>query len=757
MHRAFSGLLLLLVGLGACGGAPPRVAKAPVAQKQAAASPPKSATPESRLLAALHSVKPRGPVLGALDTRAHADLDALVKQVTPEQRSQIMRAGSPFASARPLLFLALGGDSPDAYLALATTSRGADELVGMRRRSGSSDLGDLVKVSAELSRRAAAEWLRDRSVDVASRRTLTKGLCDAIDAAAATLDRLDVRRRAREMAEKLDPSARRALAVARVAAWQLDGAAGHAALSRARTRGAAKEQLETAGHLLDEAALVNQQTGKLDVQATVKVSRALLDLHHPERVDALVAPHRGEAGSQLGLASVVALATLGNGMCLGAYGGAGNALLCATAWHDSPGTAKTLQLLDSAWKSGKGRDDAAIQTWLGMDYVLPWVYETLRDSVAGAADAKAHLESRLSAAQQAAKEAAAASHTFDGLALFVDASAAGLTAAKRHEAGKRVHLVQSVRKDLERRATELAKRSPGERFTQAAVLQVAGILSQEQDIGSLLSVLPDPVEPAYRHVRAVLEAWNAAVHGAQAADKARGLLAASLLRTSPHSLVRAKTVLLMAELDAALTHSPRAESVLAQVAAQLDSDATPPALRLQAGIDRAGALSRGGKTADAEKVLEKLLASGIPKGSGDAHDLALVAKTYLVVLRARGAKGDELRKYADQLARKSKKSVDVSSRVELWRDMWRRELVYQAKKQQCGALKVCLARAAKQRRIPPAEIESRIGPEPARILRSGTLTLGTLDIQLNFSRARGIEPQVSFSPRLLAVEMPPAH
>lgn len=743
--------------LSGCGGAPQRAAKAPPVVAKPAHAAPKPATPRDRLLAVLHTVKPAGPVLGALDAQARADLDALVKQLTPAQRQAITRRNSPFAAERPLLFLALGGDSPDAWFALATAGRGADELVGMRRRNGRTKIGDLVQVAADVSRRAAALWLQGSSVDVGSKRALTPALCDRIDAVATTLDRLDVRRRAREMAEKLDPSAGTALRVARAAAWQLDVAAARAALGRARTRGAGGDAVEAVQHLIDEAALVKKEKGrKLDVDTTVKVARALLDLSHPEKVDALVAPHRADAASHLGLASVIALATIGNGMCTGVPDGAGDAIVCSAAWHESPAIASVVKLLDTAWKSGKGRDDAAIQTWLGMDYVLPWVYQTIRDSLSRAPDAKAHLATHLAATQRAVKEAAAASHVFDGVVLFVDASAAGLKASEQRKANKGVRLDPADQKDLERRAIALGKQSPGQRFTQAAVLAVAGMLSQQEDIGPLLSLLPDPVQPAYRRVRAVLEAWNAAAHGAAARDRGQKLLSRLIPTTRPHSLARAKTVLLMAELDAARSHSPRAENVLAKIAGQLLSPETPAALRLQAGVDRAGALSRAGRTADARKLLDKLVQAGIPKGTGDAHHLGLLAKAYLLVLRARAAKGDERRKYVDQLSHVFKGSGSGSSRVRLWTEMWQRELDYQMKKEKCGALGACLARAAKQRRIPESEIEARIGSEAARILRRGTLSMGTISIQFSFGRQQGLLPQVHFEPRLLSVELPPA-
>lgn len=747
-----AGVLFVLAG---CGGAPPPAPKAPAAASKRATKAAGPATPRDRLIAVLHTVKSEGPVLGALDARARADLHALMRQVTPAEQSQITRSGSPFAVERPLLFLGLGGDSPDAYYALATTGRGADELVGMRRRSGKSDMDDLVQVAADVSLRAAELWLRNRAVDVASRRALTPGLCDRIDAVAGTLNRLDIRRRAREMAQKLAPSAARELRVARAAAWQLDVPAARAALARARALGADSDSAKAVEHVVDEAALVQRVKGeKPGIDASVKAARALLDLHHAGQIDALVAPYRAQAGSHLGLASVLALAASGNGMCMGVPAGAGNARLCAAAWHDSKKIANAVALLDSAWQSGRGRDDPAIETWLGMGYVLPWVYETIRDAGIDPSTAKQHFKARLAATQNAVKEAAAASHTFDGLVLFVDASAAGLEASKRQKAGKRVHLQKAVREELERRATELGRRSPRQPFTQAAVLAVAGMLSQEQDIGPLLGLLPDPVAPGYRRVRAVLEAWNAAAHGAAGAAKGRSLLAGLIPDTPPRSLERAKTVLLMAELDAALTHAPHAYNVLSQIAAQLTNGQTPAALRLQAGIDHAGALSRASRRADAEKVLSTLLQPGIPKGTGDDHDLALLAKAYLVVLRARAATGNERKQYIDRLSHVFDGEGHVSSRIRLWRDLWQRELVYQSKKRRCGGLKSCLARAEKERSVPQAELEAAMGPEALRILHSGTLTIGSLDIQFNFSRQAGLVPQVEFKPRLLAAELP---
>lgn len=757
MSRSSWAPFALFILVSACGGAPPPVKAPRAADKPAKATAPN--TPRNRLIAVLHTVQPRGPVLGALDGQARADLDALVKQVSPAQRSTITRSGSPFATERPLLFLALDGDSPDAYYALATQGRGADELVGMRRRNGGADLGDLVQVAAEVSRRAAAQWLRDRAVDAASKRALTPELCDAIDRVASTMNRLDVQRRAREMAEKLDPSAIRQLGVARAAAWQLDVGAARSALAGARTQAVDSASAKAIEQLIDEASLVNKAKGqKLDVDAAVKAARALLDLQHPDRVAALLAPHRAQAGSHLGLASALALASTGTGMCAGIPDGAGNALLCATAWESNKDIASVVELLDSAWKSGKGRDDAAIQTWLGMEYVLPWVYGTIRSSSAGDPNAQAEFQKRLSATQHAVKDAASASHTFDGLVLFVDASAAGFEASAHKKPGERIRLDAAVQKDLEQRALALGKSSADQRFTQAAVLAVAGMLSQERDIGPLLALLPEPVAPVYRQVRAVLEASNGAAHGADsdAAKKGRRLLAELIPRTAPHSLPRAQTVLLMAELDATLTRKPRAYNVLGQVAGQLTGDQVPPALRLQAGIDRAGVLSRVGRSEDAQRLLSRLVASPATPGGGDDPDLALLARGYLLVLRARVANGAERQQYLDKLSHLFDGRKQVLPRVRLWRDMWQRELSYQAKADQCGALKACLARAKRERKVPEAEINAALGPVSAGVLRAGTLALGTLSVQFNFSRALGLEPQVQLEPRLLAVEIPPA-
>lgn len=749
-----STLVLLALSVTACGGTAPAPRAATAPAKVATPAPKQRPDPErARLIAALHAVPPPGPVLGALDDRAHADLERAVRALSAEQKNTIVRGGGAAAAAQPLVYLALGGDAPAAYFALATRHAGAAELVRMRKASGENKLDDLARVASELRRRAAAEWLRDRAVDVASP-GLDAELCDAIDRVASALGRLELRRRAREMAAKLDGSAEHELAVARAAAWQLDVGAARAALSAARVQHADAGAARAVERLIGKARVARDALNhkKLGVAESVRAARALIALEQPARAAALLAPERGAVRSNLALAAALALATTARDACAGMAATLSESEICAAARPGDARVTRAADWLDAAWKSGGGRDDRAIETWLGMNYFLPWAFDLPSgDQQRDQND----FRSRARAFSAAARDAATASHTFDGLVLFLDTISAGFEASTQKKPGARTSLKPAERSNLERRAIELAKRSPGNRFAQAGLLGVAALLAQDEDVEPLLGALPAEVDATLRRPRVELEAWSVLAHGAGSpnVDRVRSGLANLVDEDVPRSLKRAEDVLLMAEFDAALTHLPKAYAVLAQISGQLTGNGVPPDLRWRASVDLAGSLARAGKVGKAKQVLAELLAPKTPRPPKGDRDVVVLARCYAVVLDALGADGKQRAKALAELEQLGKSSDVASGSV--WRMMWQRELEYQVKKAQCGARKACLAHAARRRRPSVKWIDATDGAEQGRIARFGVASMGTLKMSFSFTRTGKLDPEVGVDLELPAVQFPP--
>ena len=171
----------------------------------------------------------------------------------------------------------------------------------------------------------------------------------------------------------------------------------------------------------------------------------------------------------------------------------------------------------------------------------------------------------------------------------------------------------------------------------------------------------------------------------------------------------------------------------------------------------AGALSRQGRTNQAVQSLERVVATiSPPPGDSAGQDLLTLAQDYLLVLRGRSAPRVKRAAYADKLARAnaSEATQSATASIRLWRRIWQMEFARQAKVQQCGESKACIAQATQRARLTAAQIDQRVGREVGLILRGGVLSAGTVGATFNFSLGSGLQPIVRVQPRLLAVEFP---
>jgi hypothetical protein len=742
----------LAAGCGAA--APPAVSSGKPQQKPPTGAPANLAPAALRLHAGLTGVSDPGSVLDALSPQARSELDTLIGRLSDAERTELAGDAGPLAGERPVLHLVSGGASDAALLSIAATSRGADDLVLARRAAGKADMADLVAVARELARRAGARWLRSRAADLGSK-AFTPELCDAIDRVAASLGRVDLQRSAREAGVELDASAARHLAVARAAAFDLDGKAARRSLSAAaaaKPPGDGQVVAETEALVVLAERAKNDVAAK-DVEASVERARALLRLQRPKDAARLLEPLSARARTHLGLAATSALASVEGSICPGLPAAIGNVTLCAAAWSTDPRVKSATELTNGAWKAGEGRDPTAVETHLGIAFVVPWIYAAL---AGGGAGAPAAFAERLEGMRQATRGASKISPRFEGLALFVDGLSVGFEAAAKREPGKAIQIPDAAQEELVRRAEKLGRSSASERYTQSGVLAVAALLAQERDVLPLVELLPEQLRVQDRLARAALRTWASAARGRpEIAEKARSELTALMPDAARLGIDRAELVLLIAEGDAALAGDERAYAVLAQVARQLTGDGVPAALRLRAALDAAGSLARHGKHTEAIGLLEKAASLPIAGGASTESDLATLARGYLIVLHARDARAAEREEYRSKLTGLFEgDSQNAPASIRLWRDLWQKDLEYRAAEERCGALKVCLARAEAVRAVPETAIRARVGAEAAELVKRGTLAAGTLRLSFNFSAEAGLEPIVALEPRLLAVEFP---
>lgn len=754
LPRLLSTLALALAACGPSGTTPP-----PSAPKPAPHEAEKPLSKRQQLIRALRELQRSDDVLGVLPAALRTELREFTQQLGQAERAELAKRESPLARERPLLHMAVGGTSPDALYEIATSQRLADDLMMVRSQPGKTSFDDLPAAIRALAVRSASTWLRDRAAEAASPTALTPELADRIDSAAQTVGRWDVVRLAREIAVELVPNdSARWASLARATAHELDVDATRAALAEAKKYPALNRiqggRITRAERSLAAAERIRalEKTAN-DLPSRLELARALLDVRKLAEAAKVLAPHRAEAREHLGLAAALAESELDNGLCPGLPVGMGNTMLCAIAWRQSPRTTAMSAELEAAWKSGKGRDVRGIEVYLAIVQVVPWMYVTVAAPGTSRDELAQRFLERLAAMQKAVREATQTEPHFEGAALLADSIRTGFEAVTQN--GTKVPA--AARAELGRRAKELMKAAPKDALAHAATLAVAALSFRDEEVLPLLELLPSDVDPTNYFAYQVLRLWTGTVkQNPELAKSATNELALLVPEFAPDSLDRARMVLLLAETDATLQRSAKAYAVLEQVAKPLTGREVPLELRLRAAIDYAGARATAGKPDEGAKVLEGIVADN-PVAHPDVKNLGLIAASYLFVLRARAASGQDRVEYRDKFTALANEPAFAGAQpaADLWRALWQRELDYLVEEDRCGNVKPCLDKAKKKRFLLPGDLDDKAGPEVAKLIRRGTLPSGTLNLTFAFG-VSGLEGIVQVGTSLLVTEPPPA-
>ena len=742
--------------LAACGSPPtPQAAAPPPASTSAVPQP----APRQRLLVALGELEPPD-VLEALPGDLRGVLDDQWGALSAEEQAA---HGAPAAAARaPLLHLRAGGTEPAAYLALATGAA-ASEILALATTAGNEQHSGLADPITRLTEAAAVRWLGDIKFDLARREDSTLALAGQIDRVAAVLHRQDLQLLARQTAADFDRTPESELAVVRALAWQLQANEAGALLDSLR-RDAAKEGLLTPGLVrqVDEAATVveasrtaSDASGVATIAAAVRRARALLQLGQEEQARRILEPYRARAGEHLALGAATVLADFSGTACPGLPPFTPNIVACAAHWRESPLVQSSIELLESAWGSHQGRDDAAIETYLGLVHVIPWFYATMGDR-------SGDVETLLTASQQSVRrlqlaiaEVAEDHKQFAGLELFNELLLASVDAVRTRGPGERVSLDPARQDELTSRARALAARLPQEPHAQAAILGVAAMLAQDRDAGTLVGLLPAAVKPRHRLALWSLLLWTGLVdQRPDDLERAKDLLL-QLLDESAPSFDRSTLVLTMAEAEAALDGSQEAYARLDQVAEQLGNLKLPVQLRLRVALDRAGVLERQAARQQAIELLATVASEANPSGTAEQIDLMVLARAYLIYLRALevpDAERDEYAAHLKDLVHEVAGQVSVGVLVAT--QLWIRELDYLAAIAQCMRVRCARARLEQRRPAPYDEVRKMVGTESARLAARGVLPLGAVTASLTYSPETGLRPSVVLQPVFLSVPIP---
>jgi hypothetical protein len=702
------------------------------------------------LAAALRSIPRPEPVLFALPEDARKALDKRLAGLDAERKLAVHSDQSPLVENLPLLHLASGGTSPRAFYVLATTSAGTEELSGLlgveHEAGGTTPSAARSAIVRELARRAALDFLRDRAADVLAPGKETALACRLVARVAVAVGRDDLVLLARELLTEIEPSLENQLQFAQELARAADPerAARELAAARAdKSQPPPVDEVARTERMIVAAKFTRDHPAANDAATKLALARAWLRLGRFDQARALLEPELTNAKSELGLAAAYAESLLENPACPELPPDVGTAALCAESFRTSARAKAALALLDSAWQSGAGRDDEAIEVYTALALIVPWMHETapvLGPRAANSGDAAQSVAILHDKIQQIV----AIAPRLAGLALFVDTLRFG-GAVNPNDADAR---------SLSARALELAK-SDSSRFAQAGVFAVAAALSRREDTSPLVDAVPlDKTESTLRVPRAALEVWTAASSGAKSRmDAARAELAQIMLERRGESFERARLVLSVSEADALLDGSERTYRLLSRVSGQLLQENAPPDLAFRAVLDASGALERGHRADRAKEVLAGAAAAELPPDFERARELVVLVRGYELVLSAASADAAGLAHLRSELMTLLPKSAAGSTAV--WFELWSRELEAREKELGCEKKKQSPCREADAlRRTPRKALDTRLGPLASAVLLRGALPSGSFDAGFHFSAESGLEPFIVFDPALLAIGLP---
>lgn len=708
-------------------------------------------------LAAQLRALPGSDVLGALESGQRAQLDELLGSLSLQEKSQLEKADNPLVRVRPLLHLAAGGTSREAYLQIAITRAAVEELMAMQMSAGALDLSPVLKVSGELSKRAGGEALHQSAALLEAGGPLTALVADEVREVARALGDLKLAQAAVELAAELEPGRARLMAVASISAGARDVARAKSAWDEASKLKdpVPVDFLETIGKQVAAAEqLAARKVAPATIDEAVSVARQHLRLEDFAGALAVLKPFEGQLASHLGAAVTSTRATMKDSVCPGLPPRLHVAQICALAWK--PHAQAVTASLDAAWNSGNGRDAEAVEGYLGFNYVVPWMYGYMGDGAKDPRQAARAFLKRIEEFAGAAKKARDVDPGFEGIEMFVSALREGFVAGASRRPGQRMTLPKHAQDKLMRWALEVGEKQSG-RFPSAGVLAVAALLSQDRDVLPLLNVVKGEMSMQQLRALAVLRIWSAATGDRIEVAVEAGKEINELVRlTDEGSMDRTELVLMMAETETALLKTPKTLKVLRHVAEPLLQADIDIGVKYQAALDVAALEARDGKRASATSILTEVVTSATAEQlPPEERDLWIVAKAYLLVLRALDATGTERVDYRKKLDDHAKAvAVTSSASIQAWISIWQEELAALIDIDKCAGAEACVKRAHARYAFRRLDLDRRVGAEAAGLLRRGTLGAGVLNLSFSFSGNGEIVPVVSLEPRFLAVEFP---
>lgn len=700
--------------------------------------------PKSRAIALLAQI-PRGePVLGALSAPLRQHFDELLASLSEPELALVRSAEGEMARKRPLLHLMAGGRSRQAILALATTPAAAEELTA--NLADNAQLGQVLETTNEVIVRAAREWVRYAQEELQHEDAIDVSWCDALDRVAATLNNIQLRYAARRLWLTLEDSPAARLNLARAAMWI--GDVGEARKQYDAVRQAALKDPTTALYAEQIEQLIELQrltgTPVRGVDEAVAQAGAYLALHdHPSALRVLE-PHAERADRHLGVATVRILATHPDIPCSGVTAGLGNPRLCAFSMREDLFESASFDAMARAWQSGVGRTVRSVQDYLGLEIVLPWRARVLGEGTQLEAGPALELS-------QLCEQVSTLSPDFRSLGLFSRALGLAFGAAARAEPGTSPRIGEADRTRLLREAEKLGQELPNGGSRDTAILGVLALLSQEQDVRPLYGVLGADLPLDHRITRVLLGAWLAAAwNDSTLFERVKAEAVETLGHTPDGALLSSELVLLLAEAANAIEPSADNQETLRQIAEGLNQPSVVDDLRWRALLHLVRAADRRGQSAEARSLLEKAIGSGPMASRPPANAFELLARARLALT---GLEADGPEKTRAALAQVFE-GRNAPPSVVTWHRLWDNELTYRIEAAKCGRRQPCLKAAAAARRGHREAIAGALPSVAGQLMQRDVLTLGELEMTLDYRPATGVRAVVRTTPALVFLPWP---
>ncbi|MGE0321074.1 MAG: hypothetical protein AB7K71_13305 [Polyangiaceae bacterium] len=718
------------LGLGLCLAVTACHPSEPPAPPPTAVEKPKPPpTPREELARDMSEVTLLGPVLEALTEGQRKGLQKVVDGLPPDEKAQLMDETGPYPERRPLLHLVSGGNSPRARLALATSSAGIEMLL-LTQGTKPEQVKALLPNVRELARRAAAEWLRERSTAVGAKDVLTADHYVAIAQAADVLDLHDLSHHALTLAAEIDPGALRFLELAAAAARV--GAVEEAKLALSHAGKASEPELRAQIAPMVQAA-ERLQAPKAD--PLTRVADLLMLRRFAEARELLPSGSTDLASSVLRVRTAFEDST-----CPGVPSLMASPLVCRVAFQEREAETKAFATLDAAWQSKAGRSVDGVAGYVALRFAVPFLYGI---DVEGKSedDARKALSQRLLSLRDVLTEASPVSKRFEHAALYVD--------VLRDAVERPADPTPAVASDFRKRAEAALACSdcaddPVQRgWSDAAVMAVASRLSGAADVRPLLDAPGDGLV----HPRAALQAWSSLSQGDAAGVEKAIVQMAKLIETAAD---RTDTVLELAELQHALDPTERTAKVLESAGRRLAQGPLPFELRARGALDAAGIAAARGDLSAAQALLEALINKSPQVNSRLEKELLELVHCYLLVLEGRQAKGAKQLDYVKQLKARS----GPTAAVDVWRELWVLELGRLGAKAACKGNAACVAAISKRGRPDAAGLTKRLGEAEAKLVMTQRFGLRSVDMALGAAPHASLSLEVDFRPLWLAIEVP---